>query len=85
MASGVLKEVSTNDLQEAFFDEAACLIDDSPMEHSLPEAGKTATTPEEGKNLAAKVDGGSEDLGRYSTPVSVHPARGYIKHINTSQ
>ena len=39
MASGAVKEASANDSLENLFDEAARLIDNSPMEHSLPEAG----------------------------------------------
>ena len=57
MASGAAKEA--NDSLEDLFNEAARLIDDSSKEHPLPEAGKTPTTPVQGKDLAAEVDGGN--------------------------
>ena len=60
---------SANDSLEALFDERALLYD----EESLPEAGKTPTTPVQGADLAAAVDGGKGDLGLNSSP-----ARGYM-------
>ena len=49
-----MKETSANDSLEDLFDEAVCLIDDSPMEHSLPEAGKTPTTPVTGNEFGSQ-------------------------------
>ena len=54
---------SANDSLEALFDERALLYDDK----SLPRAGKTPTTPVQGADLAAAVDGGKGDLGPNST------------------
>ena len=45
---------SVNDSLEALFDEGALLYYDE----TLPEAGKTPTTPVQGAHLAATVDGG---------------------------
>ena len=56
-----------NDSLEDLFSEAARLFDDFPMEHSLPEASKTPTTPVKGTDLAAAVDRGNGDLGHNST------------------
>ena len=55
---------SAKDSQEALFNEMALLYDDKP----LPEAGKTPTTPIQGADLAAAVDGGNGDLGPNSMP-----------------
>ena len=55
---------SANDSLEALFDERALLYD----VESLPEAGKTPTTPVQGADLAAAVDGGKGDLGLNSMP-----------------
>ena len=69
MASGTAKEAEkANESYDDLFSQAALLYDDSPMEHSLPEASKTPTTPVKGTDLAAAVDGGNGDLGPNSTP-----------------
>ena len=58
MASGAAKEAKkADDLLECLFSEVARLYDNSPMEHSLPEASKTPTTPLKGMDLVAAVDG----------------------------
>ena len=49
-----MKEATVKDSLEDLFDEAVCLIDDSPMEHSLPEAGKTPTTPVTGNEFGSR-------------------------------
>ena len=56
-------------------DEVALLLndEDSPVESTtpkltLPEAGKTTTTPSKGTDLAAIVDGGNGEVCRDSTP-----------------
>ena len=68
MASSARKEAEkVNDSLEDHFSEAARLYDDSPVEHSLPEASKTSNTPVKGMDLAAAVDGGNGDLGHNST------------------
>ena len=56
----------------AQFDEGALILD-SPECVSLPEAGRTPTTPAQGVDLAAAVDGA---MG--TCIVTVHLARGYM-------
>ena len=67
--ANIESDKSGNDSLEALFDERAPLYDDE----SLPEACKTPTTPVQGADLAAAVDGGKWDLG-----LTVPPARGYM-------
>ena len=58
-----------NDSLEALFDEGALILDDdSPMNETLPGTGKTPTTPLQGTDLAAVVDGGNGEVSRDSTP-----------------
>ena len=58
-----------NDSLEALFDERALILDDdSPMNETLPGTGKTPTTPLQGADLAAVVDGGNGEVSRDRTP-----------------
>ena len=51
---------NTDGFIAAFLDERSCLFDDicSPMEQTLPEAGKTPTIPIQVADLAAALDWG---------------------------
>ena len=64
MANTNCSEKRMNDLLEALFDERTFLYD----KESLPEPGKTPTTPVRRADLAATVDGEKGDLGPNSTP-----------------
>ena len=61
---------SVNSSVAALLSEGARILsddEDSFMEQSLPEAGKTPTTPVQGTDLAAVVDGGNGVERIYST------------------
>ena len=54
-------------LLRPFFDEGALILDDdTPIEETLPGTGKTHTTPLQGTDLAAVVDGGNGEVSRDS-------------------
>ena len=71
-----------NSSLEALLSEGACRSDDddSLMEQSLPEAGKTPTTLVQGMDLAAVVYGGSGVEHVYSTSSQGR----HVSSINTS-
>ena len=62
--ANIESDKSANNSLEALFDESALLYD----EESLPEAGKTPTTPVQEADLAVTVDGDEGDSGPNSTP-----------------
>lgn len=64
-----MADSAKNDSLEALFDEGALILnDDTPIEETLPGTGKTPTTPLQGTDLAAVVDGGNGEVSRDSTP-----------------
>ena len=67
--ANIESDKNANNSLEALLNDMALLYNDK----SLPEAGKTPTTPVQEEDLATAVVGGKGDLGP-----TVRPARGYM-------